>query len=95
MNKYESIVIMNPSLDENVIGELTKKFEDLISTLGKVEDVTVMGKRRLAYEINKLKEGHYVIYTFNAEPNSIVELERNYRITDGVIKFITIRKEDD
>ena len=94
MNKYESIVIVNPSLEENMIKDLTKKFEDLINSLGKVEDVTVMGKKRLAYEINKQREGHYVLYTFEAEPNSIVELERNYRITDGVMKFITVRKEE-
>jgi len=94
MTKYESIVIMNPSLDENGIKELTKKFEDLINTLGKVEDVTSMGKKKLAYEINKQKEGYYVLYTFDAEPNSISELERNYRITDNVMKFITTKKEE-
>ena len=53
-----------------------------------------MGKKKLAYEINKQREGHYVLYTFDAEPNSIVELERNYRITDGVMKFITVRKDE-
>lgn len=94
MNKYESTIIINPSLDEQGVKDLTKKFEDLLNNLGKVENIDNIGKRRLAYEINKQKEGVYVVYTFDAEPDSIVELERNYRITDNVMKFLTIRKED-
>lgn len=94
MNKYESTIIINPSLDEQGVKDLSKKFEDLLNNLGKVENVDNMGKKRLAYEINKQREGIYIVYTFDAEPDSIVELERNYRITDNVMKFLTIRKED-
>ena len=53
-----------------------------------------MGKRKLAYEIKKQSEGYYVVYTFEANPEFIKELERIYRITDSIMKFITIRKED-
>lgn len=94
MNKYESTIIINPSLDEQGVKDLVKKFEDLLNNLGKVENVDIMGKRRLAYEINKQREAIYVVYRFEAEPDSIVELERNYRITDNVMKFITIRKDE-
>jgi len=94
MNKYESIVIINPNLDEKAVKDLTKKFEDLINRFGKVQDIVSMGKKRLAYEINKEKEANYILYIFEAEPDSITELERNYRITDDVMKFITVRKED-
>lgn len=94
MNRYESVIIINPSLEEQGVKEVAKKFEDLINSLGKVENVDIRGKKRLAYEINKLKEGIYVVYTFDAEPEAIVELERNYRITDDVMKFLTIRRED-
>lgn len=94
MNRYESVIIINPSLEEQGVKEVAKKFEDLINSLGKVENVDIRGKKRLAYEINKLKEGIYVVYTFDAEPEAIVELERNYRITDDVMKFLTIRSED-
>lgn len=94
MNKYESAIIINPSLDEQGVKDLVKKFEDLLNNLGKVENVDIMGKRRLAYEINKQREAIYVVYRFEAEPDSIVELERNYRITDNVMKFITIREDE-
>lgn len=94
MNNYESTIIIHPSLDEKEVKDLIKKFEDLINSLGKLEDVSVIGKKRLAYEINKQKEGTYVLYTFDAEPNAIAELERNYRIADNIMKFITVKKNN-
>ena len=95
MNKYESVIIINPSLDEQGTKEVITKFTDLINNNnGKVENVDEMGKRKLAYEIKKQSEGYYVVYTFEANPEFIKELERIYRITDSIMKFITIRKED-
>ena len=94
MNKYESVIIINPSLEEQGIKDVIKKFTDLINSDGKVENVDEMGRRKLAYEIKKQSEGYYVVYTFEANPEFITELERIYRITDSVMKFITIRKED-
>ena len=95
MNKYESVIIINPSLDEQGIKDVITKFTDLINNNnGKVENVDEMGKRKLAYEIKKHAEGYYVVYTFEANPEFIKELERIYRITDSIMKFITIRKED-
>lgn len=94
MNKYESIIIINPSIEEEGIKNLIKKFSDLINTEGKVESVEEMGKRKLAYEIEKNKEAHYVLFNFEAKPSLIAELERNYRIADEIIKFIVVRKEN-
>ena len=94
MNKYESIIIINPNVDEAGLKALEDKFTGLINENGKVEEVVDMGKRKLAYEIKKQSEGYYVVYTFEANPEFITELERIYRITDSVMKFITIRKED-
>ena len=94
MNKYESIVIINPNLDEAALKALEEKFTGLKNENGKVENVVDMGKRKLAYEIKKQSEGYYVVYTFEANPEFIKELERIYRITDSIMKFITIRKED-
>lgn len=94
MNKYESVIIINPSLEEEGIKNLINKFSSLINTEGKVESVDELGKRRLAYEVKKNKEGYYVVFHFEAKPTLIAELERNYRITDEVIKFIVVRKED-
>ena len=94
MNKYESVIIINPSLEEQGIKDVITKFTDLINNNGKVENVDEMGRRKLAYEIKKQSEGYYVVFTFEANPEFIKELERIYRITDSVMKFITIRKED-
>ena len=92
MNKYESVIIVNPNVEENALKELIERFQTLINTDGKVEQVNELGKKKLAYEINKNKEGYYVVYDFEAKPNLIAELERNYRITDEVIKFIVVKK---
>jgi len=94
MNKYESIIIINPSVEEQGIKALIKKISDLINKDGKVESVEELGKKRLAYEIKKNKEGYYVLFNFEAKPSEISELERNYKITDEIMKFIVIRKED-
>lgn len=94
MNKYESVIIINPAVEEEGMKSLIKTFTDLINTEGKVESVDELGKRKLAYEVKKNKEGYYVIFNFEAKPTLITELERNYRITDDVIKFIVVRKEE-
>ena len=93
MNKYESVVIINPGLEENGIKSLIQKITDLINSDGKVENVEEMGKRKLAYEIKKQKEGYYVVVNFEANPALIVELERIYRITDTILKFIVVKKD--
>ena len=92
MNKYESVVIINPNVEENAMKELIERFQTLINTDGKVEQVNELGKKKLAYEIKKNKEGYYVVYDFEANPSLIAELERNYRITDEIIKFIVVKK---
>ena len=92
MNKYESVVIINPNVEENALKELTDRFTTLINSDGKVEQVNDLGKKKLAYEVKKNKEGYYVVYDFEANPGLIAELERNYRITDDVIKFIVVKK---
>ena len=92
MNKYESVVIVNTNVEENTLKELIERFQTLINTDGKVEQVNELGKKKLAYEINKNKEGYYVVYDFEANPKLIAELERNYRITDEIIKFIVVKK---
>ena len=94
MNKYESVIIINPSVDDEGIKALIKKYTDIINNEGKVESVDEIGKKRLAYEIMKNKEGYYTVFNFEAKPELIAELERNYRIDDSIMKFITIKNED-
>lgn len=93
MNKYESVIIINPSADEDKVKSLIDRFSDLINKQGKVTKVDTLGKKKLAYEVKKNKEGIYVVFYFEAEPTLIAELERNYRITDEIIKFIVVKDE--
>lgn len=93
MNKYESVVIIDPAVAEEKVKELSQKFTDIINNDGKVEKVEELGKKKLAYEVKKNKEGYYLVIYFEANPELISELERNYRIMDEVIKFITVRAE--
>ena len=94
MYKYESVIIINPSVDEEKVKSLVDRFSELINKNGKVEKVDTLGKKKLAYEVKKNKEGIYVVLYFEAEPSLIAELERNYRITDEVIKFIVVKVEE-
>jgi small subunit ribosomal protein S6 len=90
MNKYESVVIINPAIDEEAVKALTENYTAMINNDGKVEKVDILGKKKLAYEVKKNKEGYYAIFYFEANPELITELERNFRISDDVIKFMTI-----
>ncbi len=94
MNQYESIIIVNPELDDTALKALEEKFTGLINENGKVESVENMGKKKLAYEIKKSNEGIYLLFNFEAKPDSIQELERVYRITDNIMKFIVVKKEN-
>ena len=90
MNKYESVIIINPAVDEERLNALTTKFTEMINKDGNVEKADNLGTKKLAYPVKKNAEGYYVVFYFTANPSLIAELERNYRITDDVIKFMTI-----
>ena len=94
MNKYESVIIINPNVDEAGLKALEDKFTGLINENGKVNEVVNMGKKKLAYDIQKNKEAYYMVFKFEANPTLIAELERVYRITDGILKFITTKNID-
>ncbi|MDY6011998.1 30S ribosomal protein S6 [Clostridium sp.] len=94
MRKYETIFIQHPSLDEEAIKANIEKFKGVIENGGgTVENVDVWGKRKLAYEIAKVNEGFYTLVEFSADPELPKELERIFRITDGVMRHIVVRKD--
>lgn len=94
MNKYESIIIVNPKLNEKQQNEIENKYKKIINKNGNVISIENIGKKRLAYEVKKNKEGIYIEINFTSEASFIAELERQYKIDENVIKFIVIRKED-
>ncbi len=92
MNKYESMYILKPDLDEETRKALIGKFSAIVTDNGgKIENVDEWGQRKLAYEIDYIKEGYYVLMTFEAPPTLPLELERNYNISDSVLRFNVIR----
>ncbi len=94
LNSYETIFIIDAGVDEETRTALQEKFTSLIAANGTVEAVDEWGKRRLAYEINDRTEGYYILVDFKAAPEFPKELDRQYRITDGILRTIIIRKED-
>ena len=94
-NKYETIFIVDMTKGEEAVNALVEKFTSLISSAGEVAKVDAWGKRRLAYEIDDLNEGYYVLVNFSAKPDFPMELERVFRITDGILRQITVRKDEE
>ena len=92
---YESIVIINPKLEEKENKDLLEKYKKMIEEFSNRE-VTVedLGEKKLAYEIQKNNTGRYALFNFFAEPENIYELERNYRIDDNIMKFIVVRQDE-
>ena len=72
MNKYESVVIINPTVDEESMKALIAKFTEIINKDGKVEKVDELGKRQLAYDVKKFNEGFYTVFYFFANIFSII-----------------------
>ncbi len=93
MNKYESIVVFRPDLEDEAREELLKKFTGIIETDGKVESVDDWGLKRLAYDIEKLSDGYFYLINFDSSPDLPKELERNYKINDKVLRYNVIRKD--
>ena len=95
INSYETIFIIDATLDEENVTALKDKFTSLIEKNGTLESVDEWGKRRLAYEINDRTEGFYYLVNFKADVDFPKELERQYRITDGILRTIVIRKDEE
>ena len=88
--KYETIFIVNPTLGEEDAAAVADKFKSLIETNGTVDKVDDWGKRRLAYPINDLNEGYYTLVQFTSVPSFPAELDRVYKITDGLMRSIIV-----
>lgn len=91
---YEVVYIMDPALGEEAIAAMIEKFKALVETQGTVAAIDDWGKRRLAYPINDLNEGHYVLMTFTSAPELPAELDRVLKITEGVIRSMIICKDE-
>ncbi|MBO5417137.1 MAG: 30S ribosomal protein S6 [Clostridia bacterium] len=94
MVKYEVMFIVNPELGEEAVKSTVEKFKALIEANGTIEEFSEWGKRTLKYPINDINEGYYALALFSAEPTFPAELERIFRITDGILRYLVINKEE-
>ena len=90
---YEVLYILNPTLGEEETAALVARFKELAEGHGAVTEVDEWGKRRLAYPINDLEEGYYVLMTFSADPAFPAELDRLMRINVSVMRSIIVAKD--
>lgn len=96
MREYELMYILDPGLDEDSTQALIGQVEDFMGKQGVTIDKTdPWGKRRLGYQIGKHWEGYYVLSFIKADAGAIGELERRLRVTDGVLRFITVRVDEE
>ena len=91
---YEVVYILDPALGEEATAAMVEKFKTMAEARGTVAEVDEWGKRRLAYPINDLNEGHYVLMTFTSEPSFPKELDRVLRITDGIMRSLIVCKDE-
>lgn len=92
MREYEVMYIIKPGFEDDKYNQVMEKYNALVQTNGgQIIKVEPWGKRRLAYEIDKLREGYYVLMRINGETELPRELERNFKIADEIMRYLIIR----
>src|SRR5262245_33950307 len=96
MRNYEIMFIVNPNTAEEEIDKINSQIEGIITSGGgKVGKIEKMGKRKLAYVVDKFMDGFYVLFVINANGTIVREIERRLRVMDPVIKYLTVLMDDD
>lgn len=96
VRQYETVYILQPSISENVESTIHQKIDSVISKFkGKLSLRDEWGLKEMAYSINDYKNGKYVIINYSGTPGVVAEIERHFKILDDVIRFSTVRLEDD
>jgi small subunit ribosomal protein S6 len=95
MNKYELAVVLNAVIEDDARAAVYDKVKHLVERFGgQIADVDEWGKKKLAYEIEKMTEGFYYFIHFEAESSAIAEIESRIRIMDGVIRYLCVRQDE-
>ena len=94
MSKYELAVVVSAKLEDDARAEVIEKVKALVTRFGgNITDVDEWGKKRLAYEIKKMKEAYYYFIHFESETTTPGEIEERIRIMDGVIRYLCVKQE--
>ncbi|MCD6475532.1 MAG: 30S ribosomal protein S6 [Anaerolineaceae bacterium] len=96
MRNYEFVFIVHPDLDENAFNEICERIKGWINDLGgTVVSEDKWGKRRMAYPIRKQREGQYMLYNIQLDPEKVTELEHNMQLVESIMRYLTIKVEED
>ncbi len=95
MRAYECVYFVRPDMEEEALKALIARFNSIITDAnGEIEKISEWGKRRLAYEVQDYREGYYVLVQFKSEPDVAKELERLFKISDDVMRYLVTRMEE-
>ncbi len=92
-NSYETVMLISNTLGDEGIAAMVERFKGIIEQNATIDNIDEWGKRRLAYPINDESEGYYVLVDFTSDPTFPAELDRLYKITDGILRTLIIKKE--
>jgi small subunit ribosomal protein S6 len=96
MKRYETIYVANSNLEDDALEEVFAKFSDIIEKKkGSIVKTDDWGKRKLAYEVKRFDKGHYVLLDFCGFPEVVAELERNLKLDDRILKYMTVKIADE
>ncbi|HEY9573954.1 MAG TPA: 30S ribosomal protein S6 [Lachnospiraceae bacterium] len=94
MNKYELALVVNAKIEEEERTAVVEKAKEYVARYGgQISEVEEWGKKRLAYEIQKMREGFYYFIQFEAEATAPAEIENHVRIMDNVLRYLVVRKD--
>ncbi|MBR6644398.1 MAG: 30S ribosomal protein S6 [Clostridia bacterium] len=91
VHDYETMFIVNATLEEDAMRAIVDKFKALIEANAEITEYNEWGKRKLAYPIDDINDGFYVLVNYKAEASFVAELDRNFNIADGILRSMTIR----
>lgn len=95
MRDYELVIIVTPEIDETATAEVVDKVKSWITDAGgSIESLEEWGRQKLAYLIRNQKEGQYYLFNLKLDPTTVINLERNFRLQESILRFLIINKED-
>ncbi len=94
INTYETLFVVDPTNGDEAVKAVVEKFTALIAENGTIDQINEWGKRRLAYPINDINEGHYVVVTYKSAPEFPAELERLFKINDAIMRSMTLKLDE-
>lgn len=96
MNKYELALVLNAKIEDDERAALLERVKEYITRFGgEISDIDEWGRKQLAYEIQKMREGFYYFIHFTSAPEAPAQIEENIRIIDGVLRFLCIRMDEE